>query len=155
MFVGNEPMLELAGLTLLGVAIVLAVAAALVVLGARLLPILRQEEQGYYYEAQIEALLLPWAFKAIAGAYRLSEHAADELGQRLAGLNKKEIADALYDMLPAQIGNVPVGVVKTVISRDRFAELVQAAFDEFMEFYTEQQDVYDDLFNAWQETNII
>jgi hypothetical protein len=145
----------LAALGLFAVVAILAGAAGAVALGAYYYPKLKNEKQGYAYEAEIEALLLPWIYKAIAGAYKLSERASDEVGMRIEGLDKKGIADAMYDALPKQIGNVPLGMVKLVISRERFAQLVQLAFDEFLEFYDSQETYYGHLYEQWVEDNVI
>jgi hypothetical protein len=151
----GEPLINLTVLGFLAVLGILAGAAGAVALGAYYYPRLKNEKQGYAYEAEIEALLLPWIFKAIAGAYKLSERASDELGMRIEGLDKKAIADAMYDALPKQIGNVPLGMVKLVISRKRFADLVQFAFDEFLKFYDSQETYYGNLYDQWVEDNVI
>jgi hypothetical protein len=151
----GEPLINLTVLGFLALLGILAGAAGAVALGAYYYPRLKNEKQGYAYEAEIEALLLPWIFKAIAGAYKLSERASDELGMRIEGLDKKAIADAMYDALPKQIGNVPLGMVKLVISRKRFAQLVQFAFDEFLKFYDSQETYYGHLYDQWVEDNAI
>lgn len=151
----GEPLINLTVLGFLAVLGILAGAAGAVALGAYYYPKLKNEKQGYAYEAEIEALLLPWIFKAIAGAYKLSERASDEVGMRIEGLDKKAIANAMYDALPEKIGNVPIGMVKLVISRKRFAQLVQIAFDEFLKFYDSQETYYGHLYDQWVEDNVI
>ena len=122
--------MDIVGYSFLAVVGVLAIGVALVALGAWGYPKLKKEKQGYLYEAQIEAMLLPWLFKAIAGAYKLSESASEEIGERLTSLDKRAVADGLYDILPDMIGTIPVGMVKMAIGRERFAVLVGLAFEE-------------------------
>ena len=123
--------------------------AGVVAAGIILLPILRNRKQGYAYEEQIEAALLPIIYQAITSAYKMSEFAVDEIGERLSGSEKHQFALAIYDMLPARVGNFPVGILKTLISREQFASLVQIAFDQFMVFYDERHGDYVELFEEW------
>jgi len=53
--------------------------------------------------------------------------------QVLDGVSKNSIADSVYDVLPDYIGKFPIVVVKRFVSRERFAELVQLAYDKFDE----------------------
>lgn len=129
----------------------LALGGSLVALGGWLLPKLKSEEQGYPLEAQIEAALLPLAFQAICAAYRLSEQAMDEVGERLHGLDKKAIADQLYDLLPEQIGKFPLHLVKHLVSRERFEQLVQDAFARFDRDFVAFGDRYAELFAQWRQ----
>ena len=114
---------------------------------------LKKGEQGYAYESEIETALLPFIYKAIQSAYKVSELAVDELGERLAGADKKALALAAYDMLPPSLGKFPVGLVKTLISRDQFAALVEVAFVEFLEFYDERHEDYVQLWLEWRAEN--
>lgn len=114
---------------------------------------LRNETQGYPYEKAVEALLLPWIYQAIMAAYKTSEIAVDEIQQRMRGADKAAIAAAVYDMLPPKIGNVPLDVVKMAVSRDRFASLVEAAFNEFDAFVEDHEGRLENLVDAWLEEN--
>jgi hypothetical protein len=140
-------------LPLLVVLALVALGGGLMALGFWAYPKLRTETQGYPHEKAIEALLLPWIYNGILSAYKVSETAVDEIQQRIRGADKAGIAGALYDMLPAKIGNVPLDVVKMAISRDRFAELVQAAFFEFDEFFEGKEADYEALLEEWLEAN--
>jgi hypothetical protein len=111
---------------------------------------LREDVQGYPNEAEIEGVILPYVAKAIMMAYKASEQLIDAGQERLRGIDKKKLADAAYDMLPNMIyvpvgGNVipiPIHIVKQLISKERFAGLVQYYFDEFMAWYDRVQDAY-------------
>lgn len=132
----------------------IAVSAGLFALGVVLFPKLVREKQGYPLEAQIEAALLPHVFNAIAIAYRTSERAMDELRVRLKGGDKAAIAREVYRLLPDQIGGFDITLVKNLIPLERFADLVQDAFDRFDRFAMEHNDRFDELYEEWKEENI-
>ena len=149
LFFAAEPLLNLAAVSLLVLLSAFVVAAIIVVVGGWAYPKLKGQHQGYAYEKQIEALLLPFIYQAIFNAYKLSEHALDEVGRRLDGIDKKYVAGFLYDALPNKLGNVDIAFIKLAISRERFTVLVQEAFDEMLEFYDSQEDHYAELFEEW------
>lgn len=81
------------------------------------------------------------AHKTVAAIYRVAIKAAGEYGDEaltwLRGEDgikyRKELAERAYDALPGNIGPVPVGMVKLWVSREKFCELVEAAFLEMCE----------------------
>jgi hypothetical protein len=83
---------------------------------------------------------LPYLFQAICVAFKASQEMAAAGEEVLDGVSKNAIADSVYDLLPATIGGVPVGLIKTFVSRERFEELVQTAYDKF-----------DENLHAWQD----
>jgi len=95
---------------------------------------------------------LPIIYEAICAAYRVSEQALDEIGDRIRGLDKKGIADSVYAMLPDKIGGYDLTVVKAVIGQERFEQLVQDAFDRFDRFYKTHRDHFDEQFEKWKES---
>ena len=115
-----------------------------------LYPKLKGETQGYPLEAIIEPLLLPIIYEAICAAYRMSEQAMDELGERIKGLDKKAIADTIYTMLPDEIAGYDIALIKAVISQERFEQLVQDAFNRFDNFYKTHQRHFDEQFEEWK-----
>jgi hypothetical protein len=131
----------------------IAVTCALFALGIILYPKLKSEKQGYPFEAEIEAALLPIIFQGISAAYRLSEQSVDELQQRIKGADKKKIAESIYSMLPEKIGNFDLALIKRIVPRDRFEQLVQDAFDRFDRFFVEHQQHFDKLFEQWKADN--
>ena len=131
----------------------IAISCGIIALGVVLYPRLRSERQGYPFEAQIEAALLPLAFQGICAAYRLSEKGMDDCHQRLKGLDKQKIAKSIYAMLPDKIGNFDIVLVKRIIPESRFNELVQNAFDHFDRFFVEHQTHFEDLFEKWKGEN--
>ncbi len=131
----------------------IAVTAGLFALGVVLYPKLKAAQPGSVFEAAVEAALQPIIYQGICAAYRLNEMSLDQLHQKIAGANKKQVADSIYAMLPDKIGDHDLGLVKHLVSRERFEQLVQAAFDRFDRFYVEHQTHFDDLFKQWQATN--
>ena len=131
----------------------IAVASALFALGVVLYPKLKSEKQGYPFEAEIEAALLPLIFKGVCAAYRLSEKGVDDIQLRLKGIDKKKIADTVYRLMPEKIGQFEIVLVKRVVTRERFDSLVQNVFDNFDAFFVEHQKHFDDLFEEWKAEN--
>ena len=140
-------------ITYLCVLLIFIFSAVALLIGIALYSWLKKSEQGYAYESEIEAALLPIIYNSISSAYKVSELAFDELGERLAGADKNALALAAYDMLPPSIGRFPVGLVKGLISREKFADLVQIAFDEFLEFYDDRHEDYVQLWLEWRASN--
>lgn len=131
----------------------IAISCGLFALGVVLYPKLKTERQGYPFEAEIEAALLPVIFQGICSAYRLSEKSVDDIHQRLKGADKKKIADSMYAMLPDKIGIFEVVLVKRIVSQERFEQLVQNVFDSSDRFFVEHQSRFDQLFERWKAAN--
>ncbi len=131
----------------------IAVTCALFALGIILYPKIKNEKQGYPFEAEIEAALLPIIFQGISAAYRLSEQGVDELQLRIKGADKKKIAESIYSMLPEKIGNFDLSLIKRIVPRERFEQLVQDAFDRFDRFFIEHQQHFDQQFEQWKTGN--
>jgi hypothetical protein len=131
----------------------IAVSSGLFALGVVLYPKLKQETQGYPLEAAIEAALLPIIYEGICAAYRMSEKSVDEFRQRIKGADKKKIADSIYRMLPDKIGDYDLGLVKYLVTQERFEQLVQDAFDRFDRFFVEHEAHFDELFEKWKADN--
>jgi hypothetical protein len=98
----------------------IAISCGLFALGVVLYPKLKSEKQGYPFEAEIEAALLPIIYDGICSAYRLSEKSVDNIHQRIKGTDKKKIADSIYAMLPDKIGIFEVVLIKRIVTRERF-----------------------------------
>ena len=89
--------------------------------------------------------LQSFARQTVAAVYRAAIRAAAELqDEGLQWLRsadgiayRKDLAGRAYDMLPAKVGMVPVGVVKLVVSRDAFVAFVERAFQEVVELAEE------------------
>jgi hypothetical protein len=131
----------------------IAVSSGLFALGVVLYPKLKREKQGYPLEAAIEAALLPIIYEGICAAYRMSEKSVDEFRQRIKGADKKKIADSIYRMMPDKIGDYDLGLVKYLVTPERFEQLVQDAFDRFDRFFVEHEAHFDELFEKWKADN--
>jgi hypothetical protein len=131
----------------------IAISCGLFALGVVLYSKLKTEKQGYPFEAEIEAALLPLIFQGICSAYRLSEKSVDNIHQRIRGADKKKIADSIYAMLPNNIGIFKVVLVKRIVSQERFEQLVQNVFDSSDRFFVEHQAHFDELFEKWKVAN--
>ena len=112
---------------------------ALSALGVVLYPKLKMEKQDYPFEAQIEAALLPIVFQGIRAAYCLSDSSVDTIQWRIKGVDKKKAADSIYSMLPEKIGSFEVVLVKRIVIRERFEQLVQDTFDSSDRFFVEHR----------------
>jgi hypothetical protein len=132
----------------------IAVASSLIALGVVLYPRLRNEKQGYPFEAQIEAALLPLVFQGICAAYRTSEKGVEDFHQKISGLEKKKIADSIYAKLPEKIGTIDLIVIKRIVPQERFEVLVQNTFDNFDNFYQLHHHHFEDLFEKWKASSM-
>ncbi len=89
----------------------------------------------------VQGRLRGFARKTVAAVYRVAIHAANDLQDEglewlrsEAGITyRRRLAESAYDALPASIRGVPVGLVKAIVSRETFVELVEAAFREIAE----------------------
>ena len=133
---------------MVGIAVSCGIFALLLLLYPRL-----RASSGNVLQAAVEAALQPLIYQAIMGAYRLSETSVDAGYQRLRGLNKKELADSVYKLLPERIGEFDVTFVKSLITQERFRELVQNCFDQFDRFYLLHHEHFDAEFKQWAEQN--
>lgn len=82
-----------------------------------------------------------YARATVAAAYRVGIHAADTLADEgVAWLRgeagvayRRHLAERGYDLLPDRLGPVPVGLVKLVVSREQWCEMVELAFQQAVE----------------------
>jgi hypothetical protein len=145
----------------------IAISAGAFALGVWGYPKLKQEKQpvlpalgpqpqvdggpgGYPLEAEVEAALLPVIYDGICAAYRVSEIGMDEVQRRLSGLDKKQIADSIYRMLPDELGGYDLTLIKRLVPAERFEQLVQDGFDRFDRFFIEHRAHFDQLFEQWK-----
>ena len=110
----------------------------------------KRKEQGYPNEAIIEAAILPYIQKAILAAYKASEAVMDETGERLHGIDKARLAGLVYAMLPAylsiNVGGYEVRIpIKQMFPQERFEDLVEKVFNDFLVWYGEKFDEWGDL----------
>lgn len=79
-----------------------------------------------------------FAKEAVAAGYRVGFKAVQSAGgdavEWLASPDgaafRKEVAIRAYDLLPERIGAVPIGVIKTFVTREAWIDMVEQAFQE-------------------------
>ena len=133
----NEVLMLLAG-----IAVSCAVFALVLIIYPRM-----AASGGPMAQASVEAELQPLIYEAVMAAYRLSEKSIDQGHPRLNGAAKKQLADDVYTFLPERVGAHDITFVKSLVSRERFAALVQNAFDRFDRFYLANHAHFDDEFH--------
>ena len=131
----------------------IAVTAALFALGIVVYPKLKTGQSTTVIEAAVEEALLPIIYHGICTAYRMNEQCLGDLQKAIAGADKKKIADSIYAMLPDKIGSFDLSLIKRVVSKERFEQLTQDAFDRFDRFYIEHQAHFDQMFEDWKKKN--
>lgn len=139
------------------VLLTLAAAGGTVAAIATLYTWLRSKDQGYPYESEIEAALLPHLYQAICAAYRTSEMAMDEVQERMDGVDKAAVAGLVYDLLPDTIvigGRIiPLSLLKQLVPRETFEDWVELAYQRFTLFYDAHQAKFEAAFEEWKEGN--
>ena len=135
------------------IAISVLIGAGIVSAGVLVYPILRNKVQGYPYETEIEKVLLPMIYQAICAAYKLSEESAKAGDELLDGVSKAAVADCIYDLLPTSIGGIPLGIIKTLVSREKFTQFIEQAYQSFDANYHLWLEDMDKAFEAWKEAN--
>lgn len=86
----------------------------------------------------VQGRLNGFAHETVAAVYRVAIRAASTLQDEGlewlrsdAGIEyRRHLAEAAYDALPPTIRGIPVGLVKTLITRERWVALVESAFQE-------------------------
>src|SRR5438270_13913742 len=109
---------------------------------------------GSMAHAAVEAQLQPLIYEAILAAYRLSEKGSDQGHARLNGAAKKQLADDVYTFLPERVGEHDITLVKSLVSQERFAALVQNAFDRFDRFYLANHAHFDEEFHKIEAASL-
>lgn len=100
----------------------------------------------------VNGRLKGFAQETVSAVYRVALAAANELqDEGLAWLRsdagvqyRKELAGRAYDLLPARLGVVPVGIIKAFVTRDAWCALVEQAFTE-MANLAERLDLPEEL----------
>jgi hypothetical protein len=133
---------------LVGIALSCGIFAVLLILYPRLI-----SRPANVVQATVENALQPIIYQAIMASYRLSEKSVDQGYARLHGAAKKQLADDVYRLLPERLGEFDVTFIKSIVTQDRFRELVQNAFDQFDRFYLLNHERFDDAFKQWAAKN--
>lgn len=91
------------------------------------------------------AWLRPYLFQAIVAGYKMSEANVDEFGERLHGMDKRQVAESSYAYLPDEI--------RALVSPELFAEGIEWLFAEGETLYETNADSFQQAFEAWREEN--
>jgi hypothetical protein len=91
--------------------------------------------------------ILPYVDQAIFNAFTASKEAFDEFGDRLYSLDKKKIANALYELIPdaVDIGGLFTWHPKDHISREMFEVFIEKRFAELYEAWMKNGNALYDL----------
>lgn len=104
--------------------------------------------------SKVEEAIMPYVYKAIMAAYKTSEVAMDQLGERMKGADKEILADTVYHMLPdclyIQGTKIPV---KTFITEEQFKGMIKKAFMDFIGFYERNRSEFEEEMKKWEEEN--
>lgn len=143
------------GLTTVQVGGLVVFSALTVVLLALTLMIVQKQKDGGHtpVETAVYKAVEIFAYKAIVLAYRAADKTLDEFGFRLTGLDKKAIADRLYDMIPEEIKGIDVRVIKAIVNRQKFSEIMEDVFREVEAFYANNKAGFDKEVNAFIEAH--
>lgn len=124
-------------LAIVGVVILIVIALVYAILGLR--SRIRQPGLALVLDA-----LSKFALTAIYGAESLALDAMNTLDFKFESLDKKAIANAVYDVLPNTIyiagRPVPISFVKTLVTRETWEAFVQREFGEADGFIHRQRD---------------
>jgi len=92
-------------------------------------------------EQQILDALKPWALKAIIAGEQMAITKEGDLDKAIQGVDKFEVASAVYNLLPPviHIGGLTVDV-KSLITRDAFDTLIDDLFEETHAFILANED---------------
>jgi Na+-transporting methylmalonyl-CoA/oxaloacetate decarboxylase gamma subunit len=121
--------------TLMQAVVALLVGALLILAGVAVVYILRtiQASATPAVSAIMDALL-PWAMKAVYAGEWTAAQALDDIDRELDGVDKAAVANSLYDLLPPVIviagKTISIDLVKHLITRDMWADLVKRVFEE-------------------------
>lgn len=89
-------------------------------------------------EQKVITAIQPYLYKAILAGQQMALLGLDQFDTKLVGQDKKAVADSVYDTLPDYLlvagVPIPIIVVKTIVPRDRFEELVKNAYNEAHSF---------------------
>ena len=92
----------------------------------------------------VVAALTPYLYKAIFAGEKLALLAMTDLNVKLDGLDKKAIADQVYDLLPSSllVGDIPmpIGLIKTIVTKSAFEALVEQIYTESHLFIIKNED---------------
>ncbi len=137
-----------------GLGLTVIIALIVFTILVKLYEFFKNKKQNYPYEDEIEEIVLPFVYRGIFSAFKASEYFVDKFGNRLDGVDKKKLADSLYDLLPFSICVKGVTIpVKKLVDEEKFSSLVQSKYDEFLNFYKENELNFITMAEKWLKEN--
>ena len=121
---------------LVGLSVVIGSLVLLYVLIKKLVPWFRHE-QGYWKEAEIEAILLPILDKVIVAVFNISEHSLATTARVLESADKLELARLSYPLILELVAKtpLPVSVFVKIVTEERWCQEVQERYDYLISWY--------------------
>ena len=125
--------------------LVVAGAGLVLVLAILLYQFLRKE-QGYPLEKELESVLMPYLHTLILGAFEEATEGLEVVEGRIESLDKEELAERVYNLLPSKIAGYDISLIKSVFTEEQFEQMFFNAYDQVREYYYEHKDKFVDLF---------
>jgi hypothetical protein len=129
-------------MSILDIAVALGCGALLILAALAVFNILSHSKQPALH-AVLDALT-PYIYKAIFAGERFALLAEQQLDTRLAGTDKKAVADSMYNLLPdfLPVGRflLPINVVKMLVPRVQFEQVVQDVYEQTHGFLLKNED---------------
>lgn len=131
---------------LLPLAVTALAAGSILFVGGLILRFVRYIQAGGNTTPAIDAVfnaLLPLLYQAIFNGEKLANQFLDDGAARLDSVNRKAIADSLYDMLPAEIvvagRRIPTSLIKLLVPREMFQTWVKTVYDQALAAFLNQR----------------
>ncbi len=124
------------------------VVVALLVVGAGIILSARKTNAGKNptFDAVLDALM-PMVYRGIVAGQKAAITALNDFDTWLEGEDKQKIADSLYNLIPDVIlvgtTPIPVNVVKRLVTKEDFSNLVKNVYDETAAFIRKNAEYFD------------
>ena len=105
-----------------------------------------KKEQGYPLEKEVESVLMPYLHALILGAFEEASEGLELVESRIENLNKEELAERVYALLPEKIGSYDISLIKTIFTEEQFEQMFFNAYEHAREHYYEHKDKFVELF---------
>jgi len=131
------------------------IGAVLVLVGGYYgLPKLRSFLAAKGVDSKTQGMIDQVLYLAIMAAFRAEQKAASEFGAWLKGVEKKRIADSVYDLFTKRYATTAIGkFLLDSVSRETFAEWVQDAYDNFVNWYDGNKEHFEQMIQDFAEAN--
>lgn len=132
-------------MSIIDLAVLLGVGGLLILAGIAIVNILGKVRESATPTVQaILDALIPWAQKAVLAGERATIEGLDEIDRQLDGTDKAAVANSIYDLLPEFVNvagkPIPTSLIKHLITREMWADLVKRVFEEGDAFIERNRD---------------